>query len=675
MFSIESIVFLHFCYNKGSLFCNRKEVVQMRNRGPSFWKVVGAFFIFLFIIGFYFVMADGLIYLVIILFVGVVPPALTMVINRWLINKLDLDDDVGIKPRFGIIEVGVLSIITALSACKLLAVKWVNIAYLFLVMFTLFFCITLLSKYRRDTLDDHQSWMEMVLLQNIIGLAVLKLISLITIMFLPRVNVLSQWLIMKLTAWLASGEDGQNIHVNSIVDPNTIIRHCHQLPQHWLIVMAIMVNAGFVLYALNQDLIDELDFDGFSLFNYSSNDDNPFAVDDSPTSGFGTGLSFGNNMSMSNGLQNTRSINSHDDLARSDISDRDGHSGPLLQLQKSKYQDDDIDDFVDNIPDNNNIPDDKADIYDNSAERSDDETNKSETTDSASNLVKKPTVKGVGHLVKQGAYWYGTVKSLKKPQSAISDLKTEDTPADQVKYQREKPQSSNEIPLYDQAHVWVHTDKSNLNKKGNKNGHIPVAIRRARLKQVMNMFDIQSFNEHAGLKGRGKGIRVGLLKKYDFRCQVCGRSPRDSRTNVVLHVDFKNLDMAKKYQHLNKVAPWKIPLDALTVVCSRHTPKYFAAQKYLFKHYRKEFKQTQRDMARQRNLRQYIADKFGYRCAYCGNTKYDIDSEGNPVKLQLDHIVPVANGGLTRVDNLQWLCRDCNLSKSDLNLRKADCKK
>lgn len=644
----------------------------MRNRGPSFWKVVGAFFIFLFIIGFYFVMADGLIYLVIILFVGVVPPALTMVINRWLINTLDLDDDVGIKPRFGIVEVGVLSMITALAACKLLAIKWVNIAYLFLLMFTLFFCINLLLKYRRDTLDDHQPWMEMVLLQDIIGLAVLKLISLITIMFLPRVNVLSRWLITKLTAWLASGEDGQNIHVNSIVDPNTIIRYCHQLPQHWLIVIVIIASSGFVLYALNQDLIDELDFDGFSLFDYGTNDDNPFAVDDSPTSGFGTGLSFGNNMSMSNGLQNASSINSRDDHARSDILDGDDQGGPLLQLQKSKYQDDDIDDFVDNTPDDNNIPDDKADIYDNSAEQYDNKANESEIVDSASNLVKKPTVKDVGHLVKQGAYWYGTVKSLKKPQSASSDLKTEDTPADQVRYQREKPQSLNQIPLYDQAHVWVHTDKSHLNKKGNKNGHIPVAIRRARLKQAMNMFDIQSFNEHAGLTGRGKGIRVGLLKKCDFRCQVCGRSPRDSRTNVVLHVDFKNLDMAKKYQHLNKVAPWKIPLDALTVVCSRHTPKYFAAQKYLFKHYRKEFKQTQRDMARQRNLRQYIADKFGYRCAYCGKAEHNVDSQGNQVKLQLDHIVPIANGGLTRVDNLQWLCRDCNLSKSDLNLGKKE---
>src|SRR5699024_1556693 len=141
-----------------------------------------------------------------------------------------------------------------------------------------------------------------------------------------------------------------------------------------------------------------------------------------------------------------------------------------------------------NTPDNNNILDDKANIHDNSAEQYDDKANESETVDSASNLVKKPTVKDVGHLVKQGAYRYGTVKSLKKPQSAIINLKTEDTTADQVKYQREKPQSSNQIPLYDQAHVWVHTDKSHLNKKGNKNGHIPVAVRRARLKRVMNMF-------------------------------------------------------------------------------------------------------------------------------------------------------------------------------------------
>jgi 5-methylcytosine-specific restriction endonuclease McrA len=41
------------------------------------------------------------------------------------------------------------------------------------------------------------------------------------------------------------------------------------------------------------------------------------------------------------------------------------------------------------------------------------------------------------------------------------------------------------------------------------------------------------------------------------------------------------------------------------------------------------------------------------RCRKCGSTQ----------QLQIDHIIPVSRGGATTEENLQLLCRDCNLSK------------
>lgn len=48
-----------------------------------------------------------------------------------------------------------------------------------------------------------------------------------------------------------------------------------------------------------------------------------------------------------------------------------------------------------------------------------------------------------------------------------------------------------------------------------------------------------------------------------------------------------------------------------------------------------------------------------YVCSECGKTF------SNRTFLQIDHIVPMAKGGLTVQENLQVLCRNCNMQKSD----------
>lgn len=60
-----------------------------------------------------------------------------------------------------------------------------------------------------------------------------------------------------------------------------------------------------------------------------------------------------------------------------------------------------------------------------------------------------------------------------------------------------------------------------------------------------------------------------------------------------------------------------------------------------------------------RKLRAHIKERDNFTCCQCGNsTKYEPN-----LLLEVDHIVPIAKGGLTTEDNLQTLCWKCNRSK------------
>ena len=63
------------------------------------------------------------------------------------------------------------------------------------------------------------------------------------------------------------------------------------------------------------------------------------------------------------------------------------------------------------------------------------------------------------------------------------------------------------------------------------------------------------------------------------------------------------------------------------------------------------------------NLSSICHPKIKKRDKYtCKNCKNNLDKEPN-LLLEIDHIIPLAKGGITSEDNLQTLCWKCNRSK------------
>jgi 5-methylcytosine-specific restriction endonuclease McrA len=56
------------------------------------------------------------------------------------------------------------------------------------------------------------------------------------------------------------------------------------------------------------------------------------------------------------------------------------------------------------------------------------------------------------------------------------------------------------------------------------------------------------------------------------------------------------------------------------------------------------------------HIREYLLEKWGRKCAYCGKTG---------VLLQVEHIIPRSRGGSDRVSNLTLSCGPCNQKKGD----------
>ena len=64
------------------------------------------------------------------------------------------------------------------------------------------------------------------------------------------------------------------------------------------------------------------------------------------------------------------------------------------------------------------------------------------------------------------------------------------------------------------------------------------------------------------------------------------------------------------------------------------------------------------------NVRVRVLDRDSFRCVFCGRSP----ATEIGLKLHIDHKIPFSKGGKTTIDNLQTLCQECNLGKSDSTL-------
>jgi len=88
-------------------------------------------------------------------------------------------------------------------------------------------------------------------------------------------------------------------------------------------------------------------------------------------------------------------------------------------------------------------------------------------------------------------------------------------------------------------------------------------------------------------------------------------------------------------------------------LCFECLDKFY--KKYLLKNDKKDEKIIIKRMTITEKLRNKIFGRDGNKCRKCGTG----------INLQIDHIVPFSKGGKTTPDNLQTLCRECNIKKRD----------
>lgn len=100
-------------------------------------------------------------------------------------------------------------------------------------------------------------------------------------------------------------------------------------------------------------------------------------------------------------------------------------------------------------------------------------------------------------------------------------------------------------------------------------------------------------------------------------------------------------------------------IDYLTVMYNSHNFAVMEFNVELLPN-KSKIKSKRRKTNVPRGMRHEVFKRDNYACVECGAKKKD------GATLHIDHIIPVSKGGTDELSNLQTLCSDCNLNKSNV---------
>lgn len=158
----------------------------------------------------------------------------------------------------------------------------------------------------------------------------------------------------------------------------------------------------------------------------------------------------------------------------------------------------------------------------------------------------------------------------------------------------------------------------------------------------------------AELTHRGKAVRKHMQQRAMFRrrrrsANLRYRAPRfNNRTRPAGWL------APSLHSRLDNIIGWTCryrQLAPVTAISMEHVR--FDMQQLVTPHIQ-GIEYQQGDLAGY-ELREYLLEKWGHACAYCGITN---------VALQIEHIHPQARGGSNRASNLTLACRRCNEQKA-----------